>query len=81
MPNQYSPESRRVSYIEDRNIYEFLEEKAKKQGTSVGELIREAVAAQYALTRSGNASKKVPIAPVRSVEGSKSTIRHFAAVG
>lgn len=47
MPNQYSPDSRRITYVEDRELFEFLEEMAKKQGITVGELIRRATADKY----------------------------------
>jgi hypothetical protein len=44
MANQPSENSCRVTYVEDRDVYTALQEKARKRGVSVGQLIREAVA-------------------------------------
>lgn len=51
MPNQYSKDSRRVSYVEDRSMYEHLEEVSKKEGVTVGELIRRAVDTTYGFAK------------------------------
>lgn len=47
MPNQFSEDSRRITYVEDRELYEHLAKIAAKDGTSVGELIRRATAEKY----------------------------------
>lgn len=47
MPNVYSENSRRITYVEDRELFEYLEEIAAKQGVTVGELIRRATAEKY----------------------------------
>jgi hypothetical protein len=44
MANQPSENSRRITYVEDRDVYAALQERAKKDGVSVGQLIRAAVA-------------------------------------
>lgn len=50
MPNQMSPDSRRVSFISDKTAYEALEKIALEKRMSVGELIRRALEDQYDLT-------------------------------
>ena len=47
MPNVYSEDSRRVTYVEDRELFEHLGKIAAKQGVTVGELIRRATAEKY----------------------------------
>lgn len=47
MPNQYSEDSRRVTYVEDRELFEHLAKLAAKDGVTVGELIRRATAEKY----------------------------------
>ena len=47
MPNQYSEDSRRVTYVEDRELFEHLSKIAAKDGVTVGELIRRATAEKY----------------------------------
>ena len=50
MPNQMSADSRRVNFIADKVMYEALEEMARANRMSVGELIRRALEQQYGLT-------------------------------
>ena len=47
MPNQMSPDSRRVNFICDKEFYSALEEQARNQRLSVGELIRRSLEDTY----------------------------------
>lgn len=49
MPNQMSPDSRRVNFIWEKEVYAELEARAQKERMSVGELIRRALEDQYKL--------------------------------
>lgn len=50
MPNQYSADSRRVTYVEDREVFEHLQSLSEKQGVTIGELIRKATLEKYGRT-------------------------------
>lgn len=47
MPNQMSPDSRRINFIWDKETYDTLAALAKKGRMSVGEFIRRALEEKY----------------------------------
>jgi hypothetical protein len=65
MPNQPSPDSRRVTYVEDRDQYAYLEKRAEAFGTSVGELIRTAVAEKYPVELGPSDPLSAPLHKIR----------------
>jgi hypothetical protein len=42
MPNSPSPEKRRVTYLENRHVAEWMQERASEEGRDLAELVREA---------------------------------------
>lgn len=49
MPNQASPDTRRVTFVVDKAMYDGLETLARTANMSVGELIRRGLEKQYAV--------------------------------
>lgn len=74
MANQPSEHSCRVTYVENRRVYDELQAIAKERGVSVGRLIRDAVVAHYGL-KVGEGIEMRPMNWTKPEPAAKSTAR------
>lgn len=56
MPNMISKDKRSVTFLEDREVFEWMEEIARERNTDVSRILREATSSYFVLHRDPSSS-------------------------